>query len=223
MTAWTRVNILAEGYSEVEYIKLALAPHLATLQLEVSPIPVMTSRKHNKRGGVTRYAKVKKEIELLCKSQPDAYVSTMFDLFRLPTDFPDHSACVKLASAAAKAECLERAFADDIAQGRFIPYVQLHEFEALLYCDLDVLSPRIEGSSAGVDALKNEVAGLEPEDVNGGAASSPSKRIIKHIPSYARNKRRVGGPAAAAIPLALAREKCPHFAAWLGRLESLAS
>ena len=221
--AWTRVNILAEGHSEVQFLKTALVPHLANLELHLTPMLVLSSRKHDQKGGLQRYAVAKRDIERLLSSQPDAYVSTMFDLFRLPKDFPSKESCMKLSQARAQVECLERELASDIGSDMFIPYIQLHEFETLLYCDLNVLTPRIEGCAKGVEALQAEVAGLEPEAINGGDATAPSKRIIKHVPVYERNKKRVGGPAVAAIPLAVLRKRCPHFGTWLGRLEALGS
>jgi hypothetical protein len=66
------------------------------------------------------------------------------------------------------------------------------------------------------------VAGFRPEEINEGATTAPSKRIIRHLPVYERSKVRVGAAAAAAIGLPALREKCPHFNDWLSRLESLA-
>lgn len=33
---------------------------------------------------------------------------------------------------------LEKDFANAINEGRFIPYIQLHEFEALLFCEIEI-------------------------------------------------------------------------------------
>ena len=63
---------------------------------------------------------------------------------------------------------------------------------------------------------------LEPEEINEGAATAPSKRIIRHLPVYEWNKVRVGAPAAAAIGLPILRQKCPHFGQWISKLERLA-
>jgi len=116
---------------------------------------------------------------------------------------------------------LETALATEFADPRFVPYIQLHEFEALLYCDLGELQKRIANSAAGIEALGRNVKGLEPEEINEGPTTAPSKRIIRHLPIYERNKVRVGAPAAAAIGLNRLRLKCPHFGAWVSRLEAL--
>jgi hypothetical protein len=122
---------------------------------------------------------------------------------------------------AERVRVLEKALEKALADPRFIPFIQLHEFEALLYCDLGELERRIADSSAGIKALRADVAGLNPEDINEGATTAPSKRIIHHIPIYERAKVRVGAPAAAAIGLHTLRSRCPHFGDWLSRLEAL--
>jgi hypothetical protein len=79
----------------------------------------------------------------------------------------------------------------------------------------------MSGAEAGLKALQAEVKDTAPEDINDGATTAPSKRIIRHLPIYERNKVRVGAPAAAAIGLTTLRNRCPHFGNWLSRLEAL--
>ncbi|CAI8826952.1 protein of unknown function [Methylocaldum szegediense] len=104
---------------------------------------------------------------------------------------------------------------------RFHPYIQLHEFEALLYCDLGQLQRRIPGSESAITALAQEVAGLAPEDINEGADTAASKRIIRYLPIYEKTKVRIGAPAAAAIGLPTLRKLCLHFDEWVCKLEGL--
>src|SRR5262249_34587243 len=114
---------------------------------------------------------------------------------------------------------LETAFQTEMRDLRFFPYIQLHEFEALLYCDLSQLQLRIPNSETAIGALSEDVAGLAPEEINEGATTAPSKRIIRHLPIYERTKVRIGAPAAAAIGLPALRERCPHFDSWVRGLE----
>jgi len=62
---------------------------------------------------------------------------------------------------------------------------------------------------------------LEPEEINEGVNTSPSKRLINHIPIYERSKTRVGALAIAAIGLPTLRARCPHFDDWIRQLERL--
>jgi hypothetical protein len=60
-----------------------------------------------------------------------------------------------------------------------------------------------------------------PERIDGGSGTAPSKRIIAEYPDYEREKALVGPLIFESIGLAVMRHRCPHFAEWLGRLESL--
>jgi hypothetical protein len=152
---------------------------------------------------------------------PDAVFSTMLDLYALPPSFPGWKAANEQNSWRDRVSVLEEAFKADLGDPRFVPYIQAHEFEALLYCDLGELAKRIDGSASGLAKLQREIGGMEPEEIDGGQTTAPSKRIIKHVPIYARAKVRVGAPAAAAIGLPTLREKCPRFDQWIASLEAL--
>jgi len=88
---------------------------------------------------------------------------------------------------------------------------------------LDKLKRLIAGSERGLKLLRAEVGNLNPEEINDDPSTAPSKRIIRHIPVYEKNKVRVGASAAAAIGLPLLRSKCPHFQSWITQLEQLQS
>jgi hypothetical protein len=223
--AWVRLYITVEGHAEREFADLALKPHLANYSIEVRPRVVLTNRKLGKRGGILDFAKIRGDIVRLMKQDrhAEARFTTMMDLYALPPQFPGWQEARKKNHPIERVAALENALQSEFAEPRFIPFIQLHEFEALLYCDLTQLQSRIVGSDAGIEALTREVLHLQPEDIDGGASTAPSKRIITHIPIYERNKVRVGAPAAAAIGLKNLRAKCPHFATWLTKLEALGS
>ena len=67
---------------------------------------------------------------------------------------------------------------------RFIPGIILHEFEALLFADVNGFEILEADCPDLVANLSQEVAGLEPEAINDSPQSAPSKRIIKHFSSY---------------------------------------
>jgi hypothetical protein len=222
---WRRLVITVEGPTEREFVKLAIAGHLAEFEIEVVAPVVVSNRKQHVRGGLTTYARLRDDLTRRLKedSRPEVRFTTMIDLYGLPGDFPGWTGARARKSPIERVTLLERAFANDIDDPRFIPYIQLHEFEALLYCDLRELERRIDGAAPGLEKLRTEVRGLAPEEIDDGEPTAPSKRIIKHVRSYMNNKPRVGAPAAAAIPLPLLRSRCPHFDSWIGRLESFGS
>lgn len=223
MTSWVRLYVTVEGQAEKEFADKVLKPHLAGCAIDLRPRVVVTNRKLDKRGGILDFEMIRRDLERLMKNDRDsnAWFTTMVDLYALPSQFPGWAEARKKTSPVEKVRVLQDSLANEMKESRFIPYIQLHEFEALLFCDLGELQNRIKDSQAGIAALKQEVGGIEPEDINEGSTTAPSKRIIRHVPIYERNKVRVGAPAAAAIGLKTLREKCPHFSNWLSQMEAL--
>ncbi len=128
----SRIYVLVEGQTEEAFVRELLVPHYARLGRFLTPIIVSTSPGH--KGGVVSYAKVKPQIVRLCRQDEEAHVTTMFDLYALPTDFPGKAAAAypAHASGAAKALYLESLLSQDIRQPNFLPYLMVHEYEALL-------------------------------------------------------------------------------------------
>jgi hypothetical protein len=184
---------------------------------------VLTNRKLGKRGGALHFQRLKRDMTHLMKDDAnrEARFSTMIDLYALPADSPGWTEAEKKSKPADRVVELEKALAGELADSRFIPFLQLHEFEALLYCDLNQILSRIEDSETAIAQLQREVAHLNPEDINEGEATAPSKRLLKHLPRYEHLKIVVGAPAASAIGLPVLREKCAHFGQWLTGLENL--
>lgn len=214
----SRVYILVEGQTEEAFVNELLVPHYSDRGLYLTPIIVSTSPGY--KGGVVSYAKIKPQIERLCKQDRGAFVTTLFDLYALPNDFPGKGGAgyPQNDSGSAKALFIEEAMSAEIAKDNFIANIVVHEFEALLFSQLeafrqwtdndDVLEPLI---SARHDVL--------PEDINDGVETAPSKRILSVMPSY---QKTVHGPLIACdIGLDVIRRECPHFDEWLTKIESL--
>ena len=223
MTQWRRLYITVEGHTERKFADDLLRPHLAQYEIAVYTRVVVTNRKLGKRGGVLDFKTIHGDLRrlMLEHADPEVRFTTMLDLYALPSEFPGWHEAHKQATPDGRVKALESALSTVIDDTRFVPYIQLHEFEALLFCDLHELQRRISGSDRSIAALKEEIGDLAPEAINEGASTAPSKRIIRHLPLYDRLKVRVGAPAAVAIGLHALRTKCPHFSAWVARLEEL--
>ena len=221
--SWLRLYLTIEGQAEKAFADAAITPHLANFNIEVRPRLVLTNRKLGKRGGILNFNKIHGDLTRLMKQdqKPEARFTTMIDLYALPSEFPGWPQAQAISNPIEKVSTLEKAFQAEFGDPRFHPYIQLHEFEALLFCDLSELQRRLNNSEQGIETLRREVQHLQPEQINEGAHTAPSKRIIQHLPLYERSKVRVGAPAAAAIGLPILRSKCPHFNDWLTRLENL--
>jgi hypothetical protein len=104
---------------------------------------------------------------------------------------------------------------------RFIPYIQLHEFEAFLLVDPDKLITMYPDKQSAINRLKIDIGNMEPEKINDSQHTAPSKRIIKHLPNYEGQKAQVGPLVAEDIGLGRLRKECPHFNEWIDMLEKI--
>lgn len=176
------------------------------------------------RGGLLNYAKAKKDITLWMKEDQgaDARFTTMFDLYRLPDNFPNAEKARQQTNINDKVQILESNFAQSINDHRFIPYIQLHEFETLLFSDIEKMSFYYPDQKLEIRRLVEQTKQFDnPECINDGPTTAPSKRIISELHSYDGDKASAGPEIATQIGLATIRAKCPHFNSWLMHLEAL--
>ena len=97
----------------------------------------------------------------------------------------------------------------------------MHELEALVLAEPQNLRAEFIGQDTAVDALINSIAGIPPEEINDNPATALSKRIIEHLPEYERRKAQAAVNVLCLTGIEVLRNRCPHFAEWLGRLEAL--
>ena len=105
----------------------------------------------------------------------------------------------------------------DFDQRRFIPYVSMHEFEALLFSDCQRFAESIKHPDAGSAMQKVLDHFGNPEKIDDSPATAPSKRILALVPTY--DKEYMGVRAIREIGLENILSKCQNFACWLSRLE----
>ena len=221
---YIRLYIIVEGPTEERFVNQTLKPHLGNVLVEASALVVTTSKKRGKRGGLSDYKKPRNDIIRLTKQEQndDVRFTTMFDLYGLPEEFPGYEDAVLHDDPYQRVETLEDALANDISDPRFIPYIQLHEFEALLFSDPGKLKLEFDGSADAIARLATIAARFpSPEHINDSSTTAPSKRIIRAIPEYDGRKASAGPIVAEKIGLPTMRAKCAHFADWLAKLENL--
>ena len=229
----TRLYIFAEGQTEQTYGDTVLKKHLAAFGVYVQgPILIAHARKKGvtHRGGGRRYVPMKNDICRFLQQEkgPDVYFTTMIDLYALPGDFPGTSEAEELRHLPYdRVSKLEDRFAADIDDPwgrptRFIPHIQLHEFEAILFCRPICFASFFESCQKQVerlDAISKDYK--SPELIDDGKSTAPSKRIMELFPDYGGAKSVAGPRIAEEIGLEAVRSLCPHFDAWVTKLESL--
>jgi Domain of unknown function (DUF4276) len=217
--AMTRIYLLVEGQTEEAFVRELLIPHYARLGLYITPIIVSTSSGY--KGGVVSYAKIKPQIVRLCRQDSKAHVSTLFDLYALPGDFPGKAASgyPNTGSGQQKAQYLESQLLLDINAANFIPNLMVHEFEALLFVQVEKFSEWTDNVDVVATLMSTTKGYVTPEDINDNPLFAPSKRILAAMPGY---QKTFHGPLIACeIGLDAMRQRCPHFHAWLQALEVL--
>lgn len=221
-----RLNMAVEGQTEEGFINQLLAEHLANQNIFVACRVVPTGRKRGQvfRGGVVNYDKVKRFLHIWMKEdqRPEAHFTTMLDLYRLPTTFPGFGEAGKERDPFARVQYLEASLREDIGHPRFIPYIQLHEFEALLLSDPSRFKAVFLTHDEAIARLGELASRFDsPEHIDDGSETSPSKRIIKEIREYEKQKASAGPLIASKIGLVRMRQACRHFDEWITQLESL--
>ena len=212
----SRVLVFVEGQTEETFVRDLLVPYFSRLGIYLTPILAQTSPGH--KGGIVSYGKVKHQLTRLCRQDQGAYVTTMMDYYGLPNDFPGLDG--RVPDAHEQVVRLELALQQDIDEPNFIPNLMLHEFEALLFADLSKFEDWFDGSA--MVNLRTQVPDASaPEKINDGAETAPSKRIAAALVGHGYQKPFHGPLIAMDIGLEPMRERCPHFDAWLKRLEGL--
>lgn len=224
------INFIVEGSTEETFVNDVLVDHFAALNIFVSTRKIRTGwdRINNKpsKGGLLKYIKFRNDILRWIKSdrnQPKFWYTSMVDLYAFPKDdlSPYKSAIQSISNPYHKVMSLEKAIGIDINYPQFIPYVQLHEFEAFLLVDPDRLLGMYPNKPSGISRLKKDIGNLNPEEINESQQTAPSKRISKYLPDYEDQKAQVGPLVAEDIGLSKLREKCPHFNEWISKLENI--
>jgi Domain of unknown function (DUF4276) len=231
-----RLHVLVEGLTEETCVRQLLAPHLGHFRMATDARRVETGRVNTRytphgahpgriyRGGLVSYAKARGDLVRWMKqdNNADSFFTTMFDLYALPNDFPGYRTAQRKRDPYDKIAFLEDAFAKDIDYQRFVPYLQLHEFEALILAAPQHLELAFSKHAAAIEQLvRLSAQAASPEIINDGNETAPSKRIIKLIPEYQDSKATNGPLVAAKIGIESLRARCPHFDAWLRKLETL--
>jgi hypothetical protein len=219
-----RLHFVVEGQTEETFVRDILAPELATYRIYCDVHRVTTGRKRGKvfRGGVVNYAHLRNDLRLWIKqdSASDSWFTSMIDLYRLPSEFPGYDEARRLLDPYQRVSFLESKFKAEVDYQRFIPYIQLHEFEALLFADPDCFSlafPEIGDGVTELKTVRDQFA--TPELIDDGPETSPSKRICQIVPQY--SKASAGPLIANHIGLPTLLRECRHFREWIMAVHAL--
>ncbi|MFN7119704.1 MAG: DUF4276 family protein [Saprospiraceae bacterium] len=208
------IYIIVEGETEEEFVNSLIQPYLYTRGIaDVRAIKLSTSPGH--KGGDLKFARYKRNVENLLKREQDILVTSLIDFYKLRTDFPDYNEAQAIRNVAERVAFLESACKEKIGNARFVPYIQLHEFEGLLFTDqraFDILFPNLPPTQRNeLIKIINEYP--NPELIDEGTETAPSKRLQKLIPGY--EKPLFGPMIALENGIESMLQKCPRFNEWI--------
>src|ERR1700722_13280438 len=127
------LRVLCEGYTETNFVTQILHPHLRERGIWVKAEGLRRGKY-----GVVAYDTVRNAIKAdVGRLRDHQFVSTMIDLYAIG-QYPG-AARIGYETPYERVQRIEVAMAQGLPNQRFIPYIQLHEFEALVLVDLDEL------------------------------------------------------------------------------------
>lgn len=215
-----RLLIIAEGETEEAFVNKVLSPYFRSLGIYNYIQCFKTKHSH---GGVSKYSYIKQDI-IQTIYEKDVIVTTMIDFYRLPSDFPGYSQVRHDLPHKEQIDAIERALKADIEKEQrrcfdnLIPYIQLHEFEALVFSSIkgfEALFEKDEFDHKGVyDVMVNYP---NPEDINNSPNTAPSIRLKNLIPGY--DKVVYGVEIIKETGIDVILSKCPRFKDWIDKLK----
>ncbi|MCK5355823.1 MAG: DUF4276 family protein [Methyloprofundus sp.] len=219
-----RVHVICEGQTEEAFVKeLLIEPFLV---IGIILLPALIGKPGHK-GGNFKFERLLLEIRNRLLSDSDCYCTTFFDFYGLPESFPGKKAVgvndtieqkSNKVNDALVIKLTEKLGAD--AMRRFIPFIQMYEFEGLLFSDPEKMAKGMDRLDL-IESFKQISNAFDtPEHINNSWETAPSKRIIKIIPGY--EKPLMGTLAALEVGLSVMRESCGLFDQWLNNIELLA-
>lgn len=230
---YVRLFIIVEGQTELAVFKQLLVPYLGNKGIQASPYVI---GKPGKKGGTKPFSVLLGDIQNLAKSNQGCFITTFFDYYALNSKWPSVNEAKdtrNAVSAAVRAERIEDALtkavhgkisSDTLWDGHFLPYIQIHELESLLFAGPDEMArvffdPNLE---IRFRSIVEQCGGCE--EINDNPATAPSKRISAIFPGYMKGKS-----ASAHAPIIASRiglknitVACPRFRQWVERLVMLA-
>lgn len=218
-----RVQCIVEGQTEAKVFSTLLAPYIFS---KTNTYINFTPVKHS-GGGIVPYSKLFVELRNHLRDK-DKILTTFFDYYGITQrlNFPNFKeAKIDQKSSRIGVAILEHGIKDDLEKNglnteNFIPYIQLHEFEALLFSSDDGFDFQYDNAKM-LHELKSIAPRYQsPEEINDDPITAPSKRIINILNKYNEKYEKVvdGEAIASTIGIQTMMSRCPRFMDWVNRL-----
>lgn len=218
-----RIIIIGEGQTEQEFCNDVLQPYFNQKGIYLQNATIKKTG-----GGIVNWSALKHQIEIHLKQDRDVVVTLFIDFYGITSNhfyprWDDAQALIHRDKYEAISLIQEGMYnsIDESIRHRFIPYIQLHEFEGLLFSNPDVFFSNFENNEfKDLPYLHQTIQEQNnPEMINNGYTTAPSKRLKRILTGY--DKIVYGSLLAQEIGLDRIREKCEGFNKWIEKLESI--
>ena len=195
-----RVGISVEGVTEERFVKMVLSPYLASKQIHVTAISM---------GGDVKLDRIKAELKKIAHHFD--YVSTFYDFYGFKGKAENETK-----------DTLEQKIQEsvhDSIQTKTIPYIQMYEFEGLLFSSPQKIASNLRDNqlTAWAESILADF-NADPEKINDSKKTAPSKRLEGNT---IYRKTTHGPNIAKDIGIKAIRMKCTGFDTWISSLEGL--
>jgi hypothetical protein len=227
-----RVLVVVEGSTENIVLRKLVAPHLGAKGVFIYPKIIGES---NGKGGSITFNRLVSDMVNLHLQEPGVIVTSFVDYYGRQGTWPSEAeGKAKGLSAAAMAAILETDLKAAItahprlsgARLRLLPYIQVHELEALLYAQPELLAGEVFGEAEKAGLLRADLEGLAHcELLNDSKETAPSRRLENHFGVYQKGRGNTSHARlfAEKAELATIRQVCPRFDTWVRALENPAA
>lgn len=214
-----RLIIVCEGQTEQSFCKNVLSPYFLSKGIVVEAPTI----KHS-HGGIVAWETLKRQlVEHL--HEGDVVVTMLVDFYQIKESyqFPGWEEAKAIGVPSDKMTALFQSMKEDMNEDlrkRFVPYIQLHEFEGLLFSDITAFKAMFTPTECDFQSIQAAINEFEsPEDINNKPETAPSSRLKKAIAGY--DKVVYGSLLAEEMTLSTIRGKCPLFNSWIERIEEV--
>ena len=217
----TRLLAHVEGQTEETFVNEVLGPHLVACGYESVSARLIGARKRG-RGGIPAWESARDGILKHMRDDRTVIVTTMIDYYGMPASGNRAWPGRELAQGAVTVEGamfndVAGLLGDGLRPDRFIPFVTMHEFEALLFSDCERFARGIYRPELEEQFRQIRNAYPTPEHINDSPRTHPSARVAALVAGY--DKVLFGLLAMLELGIDAVRAECPHFAGWLTRLQ----
>jgi hypothetical protein len=220
------VYVVCEGQTEETFVRDVLWEPFSSVGVNLVGQTIETSV--GKKGGALSYQRVKRHLRNQLRRKGEFFVTTLFDLYRLDSDFPGLAEAKKQNGLGRRLSVLNAAIHADVVAAaecrpeRFFSYIQPYEFEALLFSDVPVLTHSEPAWVPAAPVLQSVRDGAEsPEHINELPGKNPAAHLERELKNP-RYKKTLHGPTITGrIGLAKIEAECAFLAAWLRQLRTL--